>query len=381
VARREENKTQKKEYQNECGTITGKLCSDLFKERYDIGRIRQLIRSLSREDISSIQGATDEKSLEREARHCSRRILKTLKANEERAEANNVKYVVEDIDRFVHSMVRDYLKEDRKSNKEPECGTSTGIPCSQLFEQTYREVYEPPYEYLSFGKIKDVIVSLIKGKYFQFHEEFDEWPRDDEGRLDERTLSNYSQGLFAYIKGELVKREENARKRNDTDDIDSLDNYVRSIVVNWFLAATEKQRGVKKGGRLVAQDDVETIRVWLGNPQLTLEDLKILAEKLLTPETERLRSHIRRIPGYRKVWFSLRKDKKGQQRLYIHETYQDRVERVEFLTRTRRDDGGRWIRRKATTESFNYHDFTFDGKKGKLREIGTITLKDIAKDD
>jgi hypothetical protein len=112
---------------------------EALQESYDIGRIKQLIRSLSKEDVSSIQGDSDEKSLETEARIFSRRILKALKANEERAEADNVKYVVEDIDRFVHSMVRDYLKEHRKAKREPECGTSTGIHTHSVLTCRHQE--------------------------------------------------------------------------------------------------------------------------------------------------------------------------------------------------------------------------------------------------
>jgi hypothetical protein len=219
-----------------------------------------------------------------------------------------------------------------KRNKKIECGAGTDISCADLFRKRYYEKYDSSSKKLSFGKIRLLILKLAKNKEFKFREAFDDWPKTKYGDFDEIFFNNQVEGFYELILQELIKRE----KKDKEFKIDNIDGWVRRVINNFIHNETAMHRHVKK--RLVSNQMVADLRVLLGKPDLNMEMLTLIAQKSLSIEVEKLKEDIKEIPGYRNVWFKIQIYNQ-EQRLFVCETYQDRIDKVEFLTATRRDVG------------------------------------------
>jgi hypothetical protein len=214
-----------------------------------------------------------------------------------------------------------------KRNKKLECGAGTDISCVDLFHERYYEKYDSSSKKLSFGKIRLLILNLAKNKEFKFREAFDGWPKNKYGDFDEIFFNNQVEGFYELILQELIKRE----KKDKEFKIDNIDGWVRGVVNNFIYNETAMHRHVKK--RLVSNHMVADLRVLLGKPDLDMEKLKLIAQKPLSIEVEKLKEDIKEIPGYRNAWFKIQ-NYNQEQRLFIYETYQDRIDKIEFITVT-----------------------------------------------
>jgi hypothetical protein len=237
-----------------------------------------------------------------------------------------------------------------KKGRKLECGAGTEISCTDLFRRRYYEKHDSSHKKRSFGKIRLLVFQIIKSKYFEFHEAFDGWSRDEYGNFDEKFINNQVEGFYELIFQIIKKREE-----EDKDfKIDNIDGWVRRVVKNFIYDETKMHRQVRD--RLVPNRMVEDLRVLLRKPDLTIEKLSSLAKKALSNEEEKLMNDINKIPGYRNVWFKIKTYKK-EPRLYFCETYQDRIDKLDFLTITRRDLGSRRIITNSNYDSTKLNDF------------------------
>jgi len=364
----------------ECGTNAGKLCSELFKEKYNSEKIKAYILSFIDSDFPDFKpayelwprnedGGFNKKFLETETPKLSGKIFRSLINIEKKAYENNVKFEVKNLDIYVRDKIRSFL---RKPIKRPECGTGTNILCSQLFEQRYKEVVLAPDENRSFGKIKNLIFNIIKSGYFKYHEIFNLWTRDKYGDFDSKVLTDQAHGIFEYIKEELEKREKNARKKRTKHNIYSLDSYIRTILLAYFSDQVGYLRQDKPFR--VKNRHIKYLSIYGKTPDITIDDLKSLAKKHLSIKEKDLLSKVRTVPGFRKAWFTIQKVE-GKNRLIAHHTIEDRLEWVNFLTGTERDLGVKMAKSRSDSDLFDGHSLDYDDDTGRPIPVDSILEK------
>ena len=84
------------------------------------------------------------------------------------------------------------------------------------------------------------IVNLLKYQYYQFHEEFDEWPRDKYGNLEPIFLTNKCQELFEHVLSEFEKMERRLRRSGGERKIFNLQGYVETIIIGYLSRIVNK---------------------------------------------------------------------------------------------------------------------------------------------
>ena len=209
----------------ECGTNSGVICSELFKKKYGLEQMKNLVASVIEHDYSnpklfksfemyskdrSIALIFDDDFISNQANIFRQRILRSIRTTESQSEESDATFVILKLDRYVRSGVIRFLKEIFPHRKAAyECGTGEGLPlCTDLFRQEYWEKLPPPDENRSFGKLKVILFTLMKHEYFRFHEVFDDWKKEEGVGFDEKIFTDYCHGLFEHIAGELEKERE-----------------------------------------------------------------------------------------------------------------------------------------------------------------------------
>jgi hypothetical protein len=210
----------------------------------------------------------------------------------------------------------------RRGIREPQCGKAVGRLCSDLFKARY-----------DIDRIRTLVLKF-SGQY-QFHEFFEDLPRDRENPnlFDSKAFRDYATGLWEHVYEELKKRE------NDPDyKVYVLNSVVFKIIKGFLTQASKDQQEIHE--LKVNEKRIKEIRWRLMRPDITLEDLVLLSVRPVPEQAWDLYEELKNCPGYRHVWFKIKRQKK-KDILFLYKTGKDVEEEYEFLTRPRRDAGHR----------------------------------------
>jgi len=219
-----------------------------------------------------------------------------------------------------------------KGNKTKGCGTGYDLPCSELFKQEY-----------DVDRLK--VILLYLSKEFKYNEYFREWPREKENpkSFDRNYFNNEAKGLYEWVHRELKKQKNNR--------IDNFSPYVSKIINGYIMKTINPYlRNIHKFQ--FTNDDLELLQLYLYRPDLTIDDIKILANESHSVEEMRLKDDIKKIPGYRNAWFKI-ETRDGERKLFVCKTQPDIDDEYRYITITRRDLGHRRGGKDSEFDQFN----------------------------
>ena len=186
-----------------------------------------------------------------------------------------------------------------KRARQPLCGRVVGKLCSDLFREEY-----------DVNRVQNLLRYF--SRQYQFHEFFDDLPRDMEGKefFNPKVFRDYAQGVHEHIYTQLKHRERN----NPNYEIRVLPPVVKSILKDFLRKASKAQQEIHR--LKVNKELIETITIRLSRREITLEDLKLLAQKPVPQKAWWLSEALKQCPGFRHVWFKIERVK-GRQILYM----------------------------------------------------------------
>ena len=208
---------REKNQQPECGKETGKLCSELFLERYDTEKIRDLLLELQVQlgpKARNIFGGSKINEQNNKVNadflsNYSNKIFEHIKKRLLESEESLINYTSYNLHNTISDFVFAYLipndveririkrhiRTEGSTNKVV-CGKSTGILCSELFKQTYTT-----------DRLVGLIYSFKGSQKYNFI--FDEWPKDEDGNFETEYITLRARTFQEEILGEIKRSETN----------------------------------------------------------------------------------------------------------------------------------------------------------------------------
>jgi hypothetical protein len=212
------------------------------------------------------------------------------------------------------------------------CGAKHGRPCSEVFEKSF----EP-------SDFKRVIFYLVKQK--RYWEVFEQFPRDQHGSFDTGYIDKYAQGLYEYVKSEIL----NAEEKNPDYSVNKLEPYVDTIAIRFI---SDEWRDLEKQSKKVVNDELLTeIRIMVGDPNISVEQLLPLARKPLSEEAREFQNRIKSIPGFRRVQFKIKRYR-GRDELFMYVTQVDTLDKWMYVHKLQTLDGQNTIAFNSSTEGY-----------------------------